>query len=36
MTYWPFPSECPPKLWTPEQIEEYNRQQREQTPEAPF
>jgi len=33
---WPFPAECPPKPWTPEQVKEYNRQQRDKTPEAPF
>ena len=33
---WPFPAECPPKPWTPEQVEEYNKQQRDKTPEAPM
>ena len=35
-TNWPFPTECPPKPWTPEQVEEYNKQQRDKTPEAPM
>ncbi len=33
---WPWPAECPPKPWTPEQVEEYNKQQRDKTPEAPM
>lgn len=33
---WPFPAECPPKPWTPEQIKEYNKQQRQQVPDAPM
>jgi hypothetical protein len=33
---WPFPAECPPKPWTPKQVEEYNKQQREQIPDAPM
>lgn len=35
-TTWPFPSQCPPKPWTPEQQRDHEQQQREQTPEAPF
>jgi len=35
-TTWPFPSECPPKPWTPKEQEDYNKQQREKTPEAPM
>jgi hypothetical protein len=34
--YWPFPAECPPIPWDKKQQEEYNRQQRDKTPEAPF
>jgi hypothetical protein len=33
---WPFPAEFPSKPWTPEQVEEYNKQQRDKTPEAPM
>jgi len=33
---WPFPSQCPPIPWTPEQVKEYEKQQRDKTPEAPM
>jgi hypothetical protein len=34
---WPFPSQDHPLTpWTPEQVEEYNKQQRDKTPEAPM
>lgn len=33
---WPFPQDCPPKPWTPEQVKEYEKQQRDKTPEAPM
>jgi hypothetical protein len=32
---WPFPV-FPPKAWTPQQVEEYNKQQRQQVPDAPM
>ena len=34
--YWPFPAECPPKPWTPEQVKEYEEQQRAKVPDAPM
>ena len=34
--YWPFPAECPPKPWTPEQQKEYEQQQRAKVPDAPM
>jgi hypothetical protein len=34
--YWPFPTECPPKPWTPEQQREYDQQQRDKVPDAPM
>ena len=36
MTVWPFPPPGGPVPWTPEQIKEYERQKRDQLPEAPF
>lgn len=33
--YWPFPS-YPPIPWDKKQEEEYNRQQRQQVPDAPM
>ena len=33
---WPFPPPGGPVPWTPDQIKEYERQQREQLPEAPL
>jgi hypothetical protein len=33
---WPFPSECPPKPWTPEQEKKYNDEQRGKLPDAPM
>ena len=33
---WPFPSEVPPKPWTPEQHKKYNDEQRQQQPDAPM
>lgn len=33
MVNWPFPSH-PPIPWTPEQVREYERQQRQQIPDA--
>jgi len=33
---WPFPFECPPKPWTPEQQREYDQQQRAKVPDAPM
>jgi hypothetical protein len=36
MNTWPFPPPGGPTPWTPEQIKEYERQKREQLPEAPF
>jgi hypothetical protein len=34
---WPFPfKDNPLTPWTPEQVEEYNRQQRQQVPDAPM
>ena len=36
MNTWPFPPPGGPVPWTPEQIKEYERQQRQQLPEAPF
>ena len=35
-SYWPFPSECPPKPWTPEQQREYDQQQRAKVPDSPM
>jgi len=34
--YWPFPSECPPKAWTPKQQKDYDDAQRQQIPAAPM
>lgn len=34
--YWPFPAECPPKPWTPEQQKAYEQQQRANVPDAPM
>ena len=34
--YWPFPSEVPPKPWTPEQQRDYDQQQRAKVPDAPM
>ena len=34
--YWPFPAECPPKPWTPEQQKTYEQQQRAKVPDAPM
>jgi hypothetical protein len=36
LSTWPFPAECPPKPWTPKQVKEYNKQQRQQVPDAPM
>ena len=36
MTVWPFPPPGGPIPWTPAQQREYQRQQREQLPDAPF
>jgi hypothetical protein len=36
MNTWPFPPPTGPVPWTKKQIEEYNRQQRDQLPEAPI
>lgn len=36
MTTWPFPPPGGPIPWTPKQVKEYERQQRDQMPEAPF
>jgi hypothetical protein len=33
---WPFPSECPPKPWTPEQEKKYQEEQRGKLPDAPM
>jgi hypothetical protein len=33
---WPFPSEVPPKPWTPEEQKKYNDEQRQQVPDAPM
>lgn len=33
---WPFPPANGPTPWTPGQLRDYQRQQREQTEEAPF
>ena len=37
---WPFPAECPPKPWTPEQEKKYQRQRQEEQrgklPDAPM
>lgn len=33
---WPFPPPGGPVPWTPKQIKEYERQQRQQIPAAPF
>lgn len=33
---WPFPPATGPVPWTPKQIKEYNQQQRQQLPDAPF
>jgi hypothetical protein len=33
---WPFPSECPPKPWTPKEQQKYNDEQRQQQPDAPM
>lgn len=33
---WPFPSQCPPIPWTPEQQRDYEQQQRAKTPDAPM
>jgi len=33
---WPFPPPGGPTPWTPEQVREYERQQREQVPPAPW
>ena len=33
---WPFPPPTGPVPWTPEQIKEYERQQREETEDAPY
>jgi len=35
-SYWPFPSECPPKPWTPEQQRDYDQQQRAKVPDSPM
>ena len=35
-SYWPFPAECLPKPWTPEQVKEYEEQQRATLPDAPM
>lgn len=34
--YWPFPSEVPPKPWTPEEVKQYEKLQRQQVPDAPM
>jgi hypothetical protein len=34
--YWPFPSEVPPKPWTPTEQKKYNDEQRQQVPDAPM
>ena len=33
---WPFPSECPPKPWTPQEQRDYEQQQRAKVPDAPM
>ncbi len=33
---WPFPPPTGPVPWTPKQQREYQRQQREEMPDAPF
>lgn len=33
---WPFPSECPPKPWTPKEQRDYEQQQRAKVPDAPM
>jgi len=35
-TTWPFPPPGGPVPWTPKQIKEYERLQRQQVPDAPF
>ena len=34
--YWPFPSQCPPKPWTPEEVKQYEKLQRAKVPDAPM
>jgi hypothetical protein len=36
MNNWPFPTECPPKLWTPDQKKKYQEEQRKKIPDAPM
>jgi hypothetical protein len=33
---WPFPAECPPKPWTPEQQRKYAEEQLKNVPESPL
>jgi hypothetical protein len=33
--HWPFPS-VPPKPWTPEEVRQYEQQQRAKVPDAPM
>lgn len=33
---WPWPAQCPPIPWTKEKQEEWDKQQREQVPDAPM
>lgn len=34
--YWPFPSQCPPVPWTPEQQRKYAEEQLKNMPESPL
>lgn len=36
MNSWPFPPPGGPIPWTPKQIRDYAKQQRQQAPDAPF
>lgn len=33
---WPFPAECPPKPWTPEQQKKWAEEQLKNVPDAPM
>ncbi|CAB5194822.1 hypothetical protein UFOVP176_36 [uncultured Caudovirales phage] len=33
---WPFPSECPPKSWTPEQEKKWAEDQLKNVPQSPL
>jgi len=36
LSTWPFPAECPPKPWTPEQQRKYAEEQLKNVPESPL